>query len=170
MKLMEPKEYHDRVNRGEAMHLVDVRSPGEYKSAHAAMAINHPLETISKEIVQTLQETGNVAIICQKGGRSAKAVQMLEKEGVEGLLDIEGGTDAWLSAGLPSLKGRGVISIERQVRIGAGIFILAGVAGGFWVHPGFFGIPAFVGAGLIFAGITDWCGMGIALSKMPWNR
>jgi hypothetical protein len=63
-----------------------------------------------------------------------------------------------------------VISLERQVRIGAGTLVLMGVVLGWWVHPAFFGLAAFVGAGLVFAGVTDWCGMGMALARMPWNR
>ena len=86
------------------------------------------------------------------------------------LIIVAGGTSAWESAGLPVNKGKGVISLERQVRIGAGLLVLAGVALGHFVHPGFYGLSAFVGAGLTFAGITDFCGMGLILAKMPWNN
>ncbi len=63
-----------------------------------------------------------------------------------------------------------VISLERQVRIAAGAIVLTGVLLGWRVHPGFFGLSGFVGAGLIFAGITDWCGMGLLIAKAPWNQ
>jgi hypothetical protein len=62
-----------------------------------------------------------------------------------------------------------VISLERQVRIVAGSPIFAGVLLAIFVHPNFVGLSAFVGAGLVFAGITDWCGMGLLLAKLPWN-
>ena len=67
-------------------------------------------------------------------------------------------------------KGKGVISIERQVRIGAGTMVLAGVLLGHYVYPGWYFLSGFIGCGLIFAGITDWCGMGLLLAKMPWNQ
>jgi acetyltransferase-like isoleucine patch superfamily enzyme len=69
------------------------------------------------------------------------------------------------------VKGsKSAISIERQVRIGAGILVLTGVILGFLIHPAFFGLSAFIGAGLVFAGVTDWCGMGLLLARAPWNR
>ena len=84
---------------------------------------------------------------------------------------VEGGTQAWVAAGLPVVKGsKSAISIERQVRIGAGILVLTGVILGSLIHPAFFGLSAFIGAGLVFAGVTNWCGMGLLLAKAPWNR
>ena len=67
-------------------------------------------------------------------------------------------------------RGAAVVSLERQVRIVAGFLTLGGVVLGALVHPGFYGLSAFVGAGLMFAGITDWCGMAMVLARMPWNR
>jgi acetyltransferase-like isoleucine patch superfamily enzyme len=83
---------------------------------------------------------------------------------------VEGGTNAWAAAGLPVIRGRKTISIERQVRIGAGTFVLAGTALGRFIHPAFYLLAAFVGAGLVFAGVTDICGLAIVLAKAPWNR
>jgi hypothetical protein len=62
------------------------------------------------------------------------------------------------------------MSLERQVRIAAGSLVVLGTVLGAFVHPAFLGLPAFVGAGLIFAGVTDTCGMGMLLARMPWNR
>ena len=90
--------------------------------------------------------------------------------GVENLFSVEGGTLAWEKAGLPVVRGREVISLERQVRIAAGLLVVLGVMLGWLVHPGFLALSAFVGAGLVFAGLTDTCGMGLMLAKMPWNR
>jgi len=67
-------------------------------------------------------------------------------------------------------RGAKAVSLERHVRIAAGSLVLFGVILGTWVHPGFYGLSAFVGAGLIFAGVTDWCGMAMVLAKMPWNQ
>jgi rhodanese-related sulfurtransferase len=84
---------------------------------------------------------------------------------------VEGGTEAWIAAGLPVDRGTvTAISLERQVRIAAGALVLLGVLLGWLVHPAFFGLSGFVGAGLVFAGITDFCGMGLLLARMPWNN
>jgi len=87
------------------------------------------------------------------------------------VVSIEGGTAAWIAAGLPVMRPGGrTISLERQVRIVAGSLVLIGSLLAWIVHPAFIGIPLFIGSGLVFAGVTDFCGMGILLSKMPWNQ
>jgi hypothetical protein len=63
-----------------------------------------------------------------------------------------------------------IIDLNRQVRIAAGSFVVLGVVLGFTVHRAFFGLSGFVGAGLIFAGITDICGLCHVLALLPWNR
>lgn len=91
--------------------------------------------------------------------------------GYSGIHVVEGGTQGWVAAGLPVVSlGKKSISIERQVRIGAGILVLLGIVLGFMVHPGFFVLSGFIGAGLVFAGVTDWCGMALLLARAPWNR
>ena len=83
---------------------------------------------------------------------------------------VEGGTNLWKMEGLPIEEGKSIISLERQVRIGAGSMVLLGTLLGVFVNHYFFIIPAFVGAGLVFAGVTDTCGMALILARMPWNR
>ncbi|MCE0521452.1 MAG: rhodanese family protein, partial [Methylacidiphilales bacterium] len=101
---------------------------------------------------------------------ASKAAEKLAKEGLNNAVVVEGGTLAWIDAGLPVNRGTTkVISLERQVRIVAGSLVLTGVLLAIFVHPYFIGLSAFVGAGLIFAGITDWCGMGLLLARLPWN-
>jgi len=80
------------------------------------------------------------------------------------------GSLACVEAGLPVVRGRKAVSLERQVRIAAGLLVLLGAILGWVVDPAFVGLSAFVGAGLVFAGITDTCGMGIVLARMPWNQ
>ena len=93
------------------------------------------------------------------------------KAGLDSGVVVEGGTLAWIDARLPVTRGQSkVISLERQVRIAAGSLVCIGVLLGWFVHRGFFGLSAFVGAGLVFAGVTDFCGMGLLLLKLPWNR
>jgi rhodanese-related sulfurtransferase len=99
-----------------------------------------------------------------------KVSQKLEVAGFTNIVNIEGGTSAWHAAGLPVVEGEKVMSLERQVRIAAGSLVVIGAAVGQFVHPGGFGLSAFIGAGLVFAGLTDTCGMGMMIAKMPWNR
>ena len=99
-----------------------------------------------------------------------KVCQKLEDAGFEKVTNVEGGTSAWQSAGLPVIEGKRRMSLERQVRIAAGSLVVIGAAIGQFVHPAGFGLSAFIGAGLVFAGVTDTCGMGMMIAKMPWNR
>jgi rhodanese-related sulfurtransferase len=109
-------------------------------------------------------------VICLKGGRSKQACEAFLKKGFMNVVSVEGGTTACEQTSLPLVRGKKAISLERQVRVAAGSLVLLGVILGWQVHPGFYGLSAFVGAGLLFAGVTDTCGMGILLSKMPWNQ
>ncbi len=153
--------------------LLDVRSPAEYRSGHVEGAVNLPLDQLKPGAVKALMGGGEdrvVLLLCAAGGRARTAAKRLEGSGVRSVV-VAGGTNACVGAGLPIRKLKGaVISIERQVRIGAGLMVAAGVALGTWVHPGFHGLSGFVGCGLVFAGVTDFCGMGLLLARMPWNR
>ena len=96
---------------------------------------------------------------------------VLTKEGFTQPIVVTGGTLAWIDAGLPVTRGTAkVISLERQVRIVAGALVVTGVVLAQSVNHWFIGLSAFVGAGLVFAGITDFCGMGLLLARMPWNK
>ena len=111
-----------------------------------------------------------IHVICQSGGRSMKVCQKLESAGFEKVVNVEGGTSAWDGAGLPVIAGKKAISLERQVRIAAGALVVIGAVVGHFYNPAGYGLSAFVGAGLVFAGVTDTCGMGMIIAKMPWNR
>jgi rhodanese-related sulfurtransferase len=153
--------------------LIDVRTPGEFNRAHAAGARSLPLDELdaTKFANERNGSKDPIYLICQSGARSAKACERLQQAGVEPVFSIEGGTNAWEQAGLPLHRGeRKVISLERQVRIAAGFLVLLGAALAWFVHPAFVGLSAFIGAGLMFAGITNTCGMAMLLAKMPWNR
>ena len=143
--------------------------PGEFRSVHAESSSQSSLGVLGrKELAFEKGET--LHLICQSGGRSAKACQLLKAAGYYGVVNVEGGTAAWQAAGLPVVEGKKTMSLERRVRIAAGSLIVTGAVIGYFVHPGGFGLSAFVGAGLVFAGITDTCGMGMLIAKMPWNR
>jgi rhodanese-related sulfurtransferase len=113
---------------------------------------------------------GPVFLICQAGPRALQAAERLKAAGRKEVAVVEGGMTKWEACGLPTVRGRKAVSLFRQVRIVAGTLVLVGVGLGWQVHPGFYGLAAFVGAGLLFSGITDTCGMAWALGKMPWNR
>lgn len=155
------------------VHLIDVRTPAEFREVHASIAVNIPLDQLTAEqIKDRLNGDGAdpVYLICQSGNRSSKACQKLIDAGFVNVISVEGGTKAWEAEGLPVNRGKKAISLERQVRIAAGFLVLTGALLGMFVNPWFSGLSAFVGAGLMFAGITDTCGMAMILAKMPWNR
>ncbi|GIW96305.1 MAG: sulfurtransferase [Pirellulaceae bacterium] len=158
---------------GRPVRLIDVRTPAEYREVHVDFAVNVPLDKISPETIRQ-QVNGDpnepIYFICRSGSRSNQACQKLRNLGLTNVVTVEGGTLAWIEAGLPVVRGKKAISLERQVRIAAGSLVLLGVVLGWLVHPAFYGLSAFIGAGLVFSGVTDTCGMAMILAKMPWNQ
>jgi rhodanese-related sulfurtransferase len=153
---------------------IDVRTPAEYAQIHAQGTRNIPLDQLDPQTLASSRQASPdtpLYLICKGGGRSANACQKLLAAGLTNVLSVDGGTTAWEAAGLPVVRGGGkVISLERQVRIAAGLIVLLGVLLGYLLHPAAFALSGFVGAGLVFAGISDTCAMGMLLAKMPWNR
>jgi rhodanese-related sulfurtransferase len=174
MKTISPLELQKLLATQPNLPLLDVRTPVEFAEVHLPQARSIPLDKINpKELAASgqIREDQPVYLLCRSGQRATKAAEMFAKEGFAQLIVIEGGTLAWIEANLPVTRGKSkVISLERQVRIVAGALAFIGVALGWFVHRGFFGLSAFVGAGLVFAGITDFCGMGLLLAKLPWNK
>ena len=162
-----------RCRSGERMNIIDVRTPAEFARVHAVGAVLVPLDELDPGALGALRKSPDepIYVICQSGGRATKACQRLAEAGMGPALCVDGGTAAWERAGLPVERGTGrVISLERQVRIGAGSLVLIGLLLAWLVHPVFLGLTGFIGGGLIFAGVTDFCGMAMLLAKMPWNR
>ncbi len=150
-----------------------MRTPVEYREVHLEIARNMPIELLDPAALMQDRKGSDsdpLYVICRSGSRGGKACEKFLKAGFTNVVNIEGGTMACIEAGLPVVRGKRAISLERQVRIAAGLLVLLGVGLGWFVHPAFFGLSAFVGAGLVFAGITDTCGMGMILARMPWNR
>lgn len=173
LKTMTPRELNERRQKGEPVDLIDVRTPLEFREVHVDFARNVPLDQLDPAAL--LKERNGEAdrplyVICRSGARGKRACETLLAAGHGAVVNVEGGTAAWEAAGLPVTRGRRGMSLERQVRIAAGLLVVAGTALGAFVHPALLGIPAFVGTGLVFAGITDWCGMGLLLARMPWNQ
>lgn len=165
-----PEDLAKRIERGEVDEIIDVRTPAEFRAVHVTIARNVPLETLTPQQVRANSPDRPVYLVCQGGGRSAKACQKLIDAGTANVVSVAGGTQAWEAAGLPVERGKKAISLERQVRIGAGSLVLVGAVLGYFVHPYWIGLSAFVGAGLVFAGVTDTCGMAMVLARMPWNK
>ena len=152
-------------------HVIDVRTPAEFRTEHVSGAELLPLDRLNAaDFTQSHGAKTPVYILCQSGGRATKAAQSLLEAGHEDVTVIEGGTNAAKESGVALERGKSCISLERQVRIAAGSLVFLGTVLGIVIHGGFLVIPAFVGAGLVFAGITDTCGMGMMLAKCPWNR
>lgn len=169
---IKPQQLSELCSNGKRIDLIDVRTPVEYQEVHVEIARNVPLDQLNPtDFMQARNGSANqpLYVICRSGGRGQQACEKFLKAGFSNVINIEGGTMACVEAGLPVVRGKKAISLERQVRIAAGSLVLLGAALSF-VHPAFIGISAFVGAGLVFSGITDTCGMGMILARMPWNQ
>lgn len=156
---------------GAACRLIDVRTPVEFQEVHAVQAELLPLQDLNDQTIDRAKlKDGPVYLICKSGARAEKAAALLKKAGARELLVVTGGTDAWVAAGLPVERGKAVMSLERQVRIAVGSMVLVFALLALTVNPLFALGCAFFGAGLTFAGITGWCGLGLLLARMPWNQ
>ena len=170
MKTITPAELQTILAAQPSAPVIDVRTPVEYAEVHVPQARSVPLDELKPDSLQ-LQKNQPIYLLCRSGGRATKAAEKFAKEGFAQPVVVEGGTLAWMEANLPVTRGQTkVISLERQVRIVAGSLVFISVLLGWFVHRGFYGLSAFVGAGLVFAGITDFCGMGLFLARMPWNK
>jgi rhodanese-related sulfurtransferase len=171
---MSPREVAAVLGGGTA-DLVDVRTGAEFRASHVRGARHVSLDTLTPETVRAGRapgSTGPVLLVCKAGPRARMAAAKLRAAGIECVV-VAGGTDACAGAGLPmeaDASAPRVWPIERQVRLVAGLLVLAGAALGYSVHPLGFALAAFVGAGLTFAGLTDFCGMALLLGRCPWNR
>ena len=153
--------------------LVDVRTPAEFREVHAEGAINRPLDSLSPQTVtrEDVDDSRQILLICRSGNRSAQACRQFGEQGIDGVISVDGGTQAWEAAGLPVVRGeKKAISLDRQMRITAGSLVVLGALLGVLVHPAGYALSAVIGGGLVFAGVTDTCPMSSMLAKMPWNR
>jgi rhodanese-related sulfurtransferase len=150
--------------------LLDVRTPGEFDSQHIDGAYNVPLDTLAEHGVEIRGVTDPVVLLCRSGQRARKAEEALRATGMSNLHVLDGGMAAWIAAGQPVREGKRRMSLERQVRIAAGALAATGGILGVFVNPLFAVLPALVGSGLVFSGVTDTCAMGTVLALLPHNR
>jgi rhodanese-related sulfurtransferase len=154
--------------KGEA-RIVDVREPAEIASEHIRGAQSLPLGQIGSVRIAP-QEGEKLVLVCASGRRSGMACERLSSEGVE-VYSLAGGLNGWKSVGgSVEVSAHKVIPLERQVLLGAGFLVLTGVILSLLAHPYWIALSAFVGAGLMFAGLTGFCGMALLLARAPWNQ
>jgi rhodanese-related sulfurtransferase len=163
-KTISPAEARRRIDAGAV--LVDIRDADEYAREHIPCARNLPLARIGR-----IDGAHEVIFHCRTGMRTAANAAALGACTDAPTFLMDGGIEAWRKAGLEcAVDRKQPLEIIRQVQIGAGGMVLIGVALGLLVSPAWFGLSAFVGAGLLMAGATGWCGMARLLAAMPWNR
>ena len=155
----------------EACTVLDVRSGNEYRQQNIPGSLHIPLHDLQKEAdrIAQLAPSQTLYLLCQSGARAQAAAEQLSKQCPNPLVIIEGGLNALQQHTVQQQPASG-ISLERQVRIAAGSLILLGVLLGTAVTPAGYALSAFVGAGLIFAGATNRCALGLLMARMPWNR
>ncbi|MEB3173393.1 MAG: rhodanese-like domain-containing protein [Cyanobacteriota bacterium] len=158
----------DEQRRSGRISIIDVREPMEFVGGHIPGSRNIPLALLNEAPIPD----GPLVLICQSGARSERGVATLRQRGLAvGIADLEGGMIAWQAAQLPIEKRKGApLPLMRQVQIVAGGLVLLGVILSQAAAPGWIWLSGFVGAGLMFAGISGFCGMARLLAAMPWNR
>lgn len=164
-----PRELSDALLAG-GCQLVDVREPVEHAEFHVSGAKLIPLGQIEARRGE-LDKSKPVFVMCQAGKRGATAAGKLRSLGFGDVRNLEGGILAWKAAGLPCAKGsRAVMPLMRQVQITVGSLVLLSSILAVTVNPAWVYLCMFFGAGLLFAGLSGFCGLAMILAKMPWNR
>jgi rhodanese-related sulfurtransferase len=168
----------DMKRKGDSIDLIDVRTPAEYSEVHVNFARSLPLDKLDPQAVHA-ERTSNgttppLYVICRSGSRSRQACEKLIAAGLTDVVSVEGGTQACEAAGVPVIRGKKTMSLDRQVRIVIGGMVVIGVAIAAFADPALkpigLGLAGFMGAGLIFAGITDTCALAMLIAKLPWNQ
>ena len=164
------QEINKLINGSGACQVIDVREYGEFEAVKIQQAKLVSLSNFERQIGE-IDSSQPVYLMCRSGNRAKQAAEKLVRRGFSDVHVIEGGILAWSQAGFPTVKGVSKVwSLERQVRFAAGLLVLIGVVLAFAVHLFFALLSGFVGAGLVFAAITDTCGMAMMLARMPWNK
>lgn len=165
---LSPRDAAAKVKAGAA--LIDIREPDEFAREHIAGAASAPLSRLEHGALG-LEPAREAVFLCKSGMRTRANCDRLAAQLGADAYFIDGGLDAWRAAGLPVAKdARAPLEITRQVHIVVGGLSLIGAALALSVDRGFALLPALLGAGLLFAGVSGWCGMAKLLSLAPWNR
>lgn len=171
---VDPPTAQRMLQAGECI-LIDVREPDEHAAERIDGAKLVPLSRLRvEELARAATSNKSVVMHCKGGKRSADACRLAEpltQRGIR-LYSMAGGIEAWKRHGQPVTRSevKTGISVMRQVQVTIGVLALSGSALAWFVHPAFVAIPAFLGAGLIFAGASGTCALATVISKMPWNK
>lgn len=167
---IDSQDLRERLGSTAPPRVLDVRTPGEFETAHIAGAYNVPLDLLREhrdEIVSHLHE--DVVLVCRSGQRAAQAQETLRAAGLRNVHILDGGIIAWEAEGFAVNRGAQRWDLERQVRLVAGATVLASILASI-TTPKLKWVAAAIGGGLTFASLTNTCAMGMALSKLPYNR
>lgn len=168
LRSISPQEAKKLVDAGAL--LIDIREPDEYAREHIPQAHLRPMTSLQSAPLET-GATPQVIFHCRSGGRTSSHADRLAAAAPCQAFMLAGGLAAWKAAGLPvSIDHRQPIDLMRQVQIAAGGAVVLGVLLGVVLTPWFYLLSGFVGAGLLFAGVTGFCGLARVLQLMPWNR
>jgi glyoxylase-like metal-dependent hydrolase (beta-lactamase superfamily II) len=170
LEMVSPKDAALLTQRDQGVTLLDVRSALEFSEVHIKDSLNVPLDMLAAKINDLSKPGQTYIILCRTGNRSPMAADMLKQSGLNNIKVMAGGMTSWQKEKLPVIRGEGGVSLERQVRVIAGSLVLLGTLLSLTVHPAFVAIPLFVSCGLIFAGLTDNCLMGMILMRLPYNK
>lgn len=162
-----PRIGADEIGKlGGEVLLIDIRSAAEYRREHIAQALCIPPDELAEKLPSAVANADILVFHCLSGMRTAQAAANGRTAYI-----LDGGLQAWKKAGLPTVTDRSApLDMMRQVQIGAGSLVLLSVIGGAVFSPVFYLLAALVGAGLLTAGLTGFCGMAKLLARMPWNR
>jgi rhodanese-related sulfurtransferase len=168
--MISPKEAAALSSKDPQVKFLDVRSVLEFSREHIKDSLNLPIDMLAAKVNELSQTRQIYIVLCRTGNRSPMAADMLMQSGIHTVKVMDGGLTGWQKEKLPVIKGEGGVSLERQVRIIAGSIVLFGIILSRFIHPGFIGISILVCCGLIYAGFTDNCLMGMLLMKLPYNK
>lgn len=161
---------HELVDSGKNVRIVDVRTPGEFESAHIPGSYNVPLDLLREHRDEFLAHFDeNVVLVCRSGQRATQAEEALRTAGLFNVHILDGGILSWDALGLPVNRGAERWDLERQVRLVAGSLVLGSVLASIAV-PKLKWLAAGIGGGLTVAAVSNTCVMGMVLSKLPYNR
>jgi glyoxylase-like metal-dependent hydrolase (beta-lactamase superfamily II)/rhodanese-related sulfurtransferase len=170
LEMISPRDASSLLEQDPQTKILDVRSALEFSQVHIEHSLNIPIDMISAKINELSQSRQNYLVLCHTGNRAAMAADMLIQSGIHTVKVMEGGIIRWQKEKLPVIKGQGGMSLERQVRLIAGSLVLLGIMMSWRLHWAFIFVSVFVSSGLIYAGLTDNCLMGMLLMKLPYNK
>ena len=170
LEMISPRAALELAEKNAGVKLLDVRSSLEHVQVHIANSLNIPIDVLMARLAELNKGHVSYVVFCRTGNRSPMAADMLMQSGIQNVKIMEGGLLAWQSEHLPVIKGEGGISLERQIRVAAGSIMLAGIILSWLIHPAFIIIALLVSCGLIYAGLTDNCLMGMLMMKLPYNK